>query len=1287
MQWNQTIRVSDLIDTGLNEALDELGHGISIVRAPGDSIEVDFNRDHLVLSPGEPMSVTVSGRRMSLRSTEGSCRLMIVNARQSAPALWTTNSTLAVDGRGNTATANFEVQVPHTEGVYDLIIQMEKNWLSGSITANSKAVRPLAGKKSLVIRRVQFVVLSHAAAVATDPPTPVNQLIQTLTPEQLLTDPSRWNIAKNEPRLISADPATLTRAGDRSWLRLDVGQWQAIPLKVDSPGQAHIVEIDYANGPIALAVSVLDFDAHGQVPIQGADSGIFQPESLVHQMTDRTGESTGQATAISVGTHGLKFWPRSRKCYLLVANQSQKRAARLGEIRVLRGAVSDISKRTITQTQDSPTRNVNGGTGTVDNATAASPKTRQRLAFYTAANFAEGLNVEKFFDTGVNQPLDDWQVFYQGAQRLVNYLKESQYQGAVIPVVIDGGTLFPSQLFRGSPKSDSGTFQSLGQDPYRKDVMRLLLTMFQRANLTLVPAFEFSGPTAAVEVRRIADENGFASVAMVDIAGDLVPGSPENLPHYNPLSPTVQQYAIDVITEAVQRYSGFRSLGGVSLVCRPNSWTLLPGRQYGYDRATIGRFLDSLPQAQVQPLASASDQELRQLVQGEARELWIQWRCDQMSEFYLRLANIVSTILPEGRLLIAPIDLHKNTELASVLSPNLHSSVDVKTLLKRVGFDPDRLRDSPAIVLLNPQTYPSTTSLAKTRVTRQTTALADFHSFFRSKNNDSGTQFYQQGTWAHFAQLQQVSPFDSQAGRLIRQLQLAPAGRWSRQRLACALYSQDSTLLVDAGPALAQVPRESTDNFTRVFSALPRQTFVDVPLRASRSSGSTGTADAVPGASCPVAVRTLAVANKQYIYCVNDSPWPTRVNVHLQPDQSEPEMIQVGSIDSAKAAPKFRTVGHSASQPSPQLNLESLSGLDWQSLSRLPGHSGNRGISILLPPYEIWGGILERSGVSVSHFDIQLDESEPLIHNALRKKIYQLQAKLNLATSAAPIEVLTNQNFETNGQASLEGWEADEQSADAVGLEPEEGYQSQSALYMRSQGDSVWLRSNRFAPPQTGRLSVTVWIKSVRQRQPPLRLAIEGQTRSNTYYRFGAIGALAPDSDVNQIDNQWRRFAVHFDDLPAEELIDLRVGFDLMGAGEVLIDNVRVYDRWMDDKDATAMTQLLAGAVELLSRPESFESCRRIVEGHWARFLDEYTQQPATSRDLLPQDTAEPLPESPNPRTEVLPTPAAPPDISDSSAASGVPGESSSQFRRAGDKRKSGTSLLRRWRKSLKLRQ
>jgi len=314
-------------------------------------------------------------------------------------------------------------------------------------------------------------------------------------------------------------------------------------------------------------------------------------------------------------------------------------------------------------------------------------------------------------------------VFYQGALRLVDYLKESNYQGAIIPVVIDGATLYPSQLFRGSPKSDSGTFQSMGQDPVRKDVLRMLLAIFERENLTLIPAFEFSGPVAAIEMQRDGAEN---DIDILDSSAELTTENLDDFPCYNPLSPIVQQHVVDVIAEAVQRYSGFPSMGGVSLMCRPNSWTMLPGRRYGYDRKTVSRFLTALPQP---PESSEHDQNLIHHVMGDFREQWIQWRSDQMSDFYSTLARVVKNTLPEGKLLIAPINLHKNVEVASALSPNLHSSVDVAPMLQRLGLDPGRLEKSESIVLLNPQPLPSTTSLPRARIGRQTNDLASFHSF------------------------------------------------------------------------------------------------------------------------------------------------------------------------------------------------------------------------------------------------------------------------------------------------------------------------------------------------------------------------------------------------------------------------------------------------------------------------------------------------------------------------------------------------------------------------------
>jgi len=63
-----------------------------------------------------------------------------------------------------------------------------------------------------------------------------------------------------------------------------------------------------------------------------------------------------------------------------------------------------------------------------------------------------------------------------------------------------------------------------------------------------------------------------------------------------------------------------------------------------------------------------------------------------------------------------------------------------------------------------------------------------------------------------------------------------------------------------------------------------------------------------------------------------------------------------------------------------------------------------------------------------------------------------------------------------------------------------------------------------------------------------------------------------------------------------------------MGKGTVWIDNVKVHDRWFDENDAKAMTQLLAGAAPLMDNPRSFEGCRKVLESYWPRFLDTHIE-------------------------------------------------------------------------------
>ena len=158
------------------------------------------------------------------------------------------------------------------------------------------------------------------------------------------------------------------------------------------------------------------------------------------------------------------------------------------------------------------------------------------------------------------------------------------------------------------------------------------------------------------------------------------------------------------------------------------------------------------------------------------------------------------------------------------------------------------------------------------------------------------------------------------------------------------------------------------------------------------------------------------------------------------------------------------------------------------------------------------------------------------------------------------------------------------------------------ALTMVSRGTPTWIRSNEFAAPVTGRLSISVMVRTDDPTvQPPLRISVQGDDHTQVYYRYGVVGG-----ETRQINNEWQEFAVHFDDLPLQDSGALQVGFDLMGIGQVDIDQVRVFDRWLDAQDSRSLTQLLALAGFQLTNKQNIDRCRRILNGYWPQFLEEF---------------------------------------------------------------------------------
>ena len=1141
-KFQKSLSIASLMQGVFQNQLDDLGNHLSIQRVPGDGVQVQFTQDHLVMDAGQTISVGVALNHCGLKQGAANIRMSVVKARQNGSAIWSESKTIEVSHTGSTLTpTRFQFDAPLTEGVYDLLIEVQRNWLGINNAAinnatNNKTIRALDPKQGQLIRRVQFVVLQgqpNKTKVATEF-APIGEI----APEKIVPNGPNWRLQTHKQKLavLGNQKSSLVQSGDQPMVDVLPGGWQALRLPTLEMGKPHIIEIEYpTNQAMALALSVLDQSDQGQVPLQGADSGIFIPDSIV---VDNS--STAMAK------HRVTFWPNSKNVYLLLANQSADRSARFGNVKVLAGP----DRLTAQDDTLGPRR----------------PSRRQRLAWYQSPSFMEDFNVQKFFDPAVGQPLDDWVAFYQGTSRLIEYLKSNHYQGAVLGVTADGSSIYPSVLSKNTPAHDTGVFLSAGQDPFRKDVVRMMLKMFERENLTLVPAFSFSHPLMDIEATR--DPTLPSQPFDLVNQSQQLPQSFKKQPRYNPLNESVQISVLNTLRQFVTRYRGIGSLGGITLICQPNTYTMLAGDQWTHNPHTMDRFMRSFD-------AQSVDQ---------SEDQWIQWRADQMTLWYQAIADLVHRNIDDGQLFIAPVGLYENEEAFSALCPNLHATVNFEQFLKRFGFDRIELMSDPRIVLLNPQTLTTAQTLSASRVHIHVNASRQAHDFFAG-GPQPGTIFNHRGLWAHFAQLQTQAPFDQQTGRLIRRIQLTPTGKWNRQRFTSAISQQDSLFLIDGGRSLPQGQEDALRNLAATFALLPRVRFSDVKINQE---------DSAPATDQGLIVRQAQFEGNTYLYAVNDSPWEMAVAIPMK--ESKNEIRQVGAIEMTEPSRGDRVTEYfPLSDPDRRQIFDSATGV----------------LAISLPPFSIAGGKLTGTHISATSFTYQVDQD---IEQLLRKKTYALQAKLNLAKNSPPLTVIKNAGFEQPLSQSASGWDIGDQTGGRVLLDTGGGNQSNTSLKLVSPGEPVWVRSNRFSVPNTGRLSVTAYLKiEDPTRQPALRIAIEGETQTSPYYRFGVIdttgtGGVTQDAESNQTNDPWRRFAVHFDDLPTEELRDLRIGFDLMDRGTVWIDDVSVHDRWFDENDAQALTQLLAGVAPLLDNPNSFEGCRRVLQSYWPKFLDQYIE-------------------------------------------------------------------------------
>ena len=343
--------------------------------------------------------------------------------------------------------------------------------------------------------------------------------------------------------------------------------------------------------------------------------------------------------------------------------------------------------------------------------------------------------------------------------------------------------------------------------------------------------------------------------------------------------------------------------------------------------------------------------------------------------------------------------------------------------------------------------------------------------------------------------------------------------------------------------------------------------------------------------------RSCVCGGRTYLYAVNDAPVPVTARLRIE------------------AGPDCRITELTGTRKIAPLRPEGGSGLCWE---------------VALEPYDLVAAQLSEPGAKCSNPQAAWPET---VEAALGSEIRRLGARAAALRSPPPLDVVANPDFERPAGAggAIPDWSTTNGNQTSVQLDKGEKHGGRQSVKITSAGPVACLVSRPFTAPATGRLAVSVWLRVAdEKRQPPLRLALEGKLLGRDYYRFAPVGlAPGPGQPAVPLLPGWGQYVFQVDDLPLEGLAQLRVRFDLMGPGEVWVDDVQVYSLAFSRSEMVELSKLIALADVKLQQRE-LGDCLRLLEGYWPRFLAENVPLPAgAAAETVATKPSEPEPKPP----------------------------------------------------------
>ena len=1143
------------------------GNSLLVHRALDDSLRLKVESDNLIFSSGETLRLTVTPAIASLAAGASLDLSAELVEGRNGTVVWSNTDRVSLSPAG-TAVLPIEIPLPEQAGVYTVRLTAKNPPGNRVRFWGEKEIAPLAQ------RSFQAVVLSDQPArnYSGSPTGPRWKTLLEIDP----TNPHWWSRLPDWTRLSR-------------WSGSHTGPMGSAPFRTTEWHGKTLAEIVAGqNGASSWQAYPLQGARPGQPHVVEIDLPANTPQQLALRIFEPN--AAGKLTAVGPGsiaavqpwdastnnkpstvTYRYLFWPRTNEPVLVVQNADPSTSARYGTVRLKIAESSAPSKRT-----DSPATNAQKPA-----SSAQKPATNAQEidAYFSWAGLIARTGATRVAPTG-RAATDDWLTFYETAERLADYLELAGYSGAVVNVFADGGAACNCGDYPLTPWMNSSRIGSGMDDLPKADPLELLLRVFERRGLRLTPTFRFTSSLPGVEqslrqkeqLLRQHDRNSMP--VWTDPSGRprwaVSLQHPASPPYYNLSHPAVQDEVQRLLTSILDRYSNSPAFDRLGIELSADSYLPLPPVSYGITRASLTQLAATTNTPAKELTAWLQDPRLP-LANPAVRHAWNQQRTAPMTHFYRSIAQTVRQHRPDASLLLLTDNLLASREYNTMVRPRLASRGNLKAIYLERGVDLEALRQTVGIEL--PLVH-RTMVASQLNDAAMAMGLNQLASSYRSTKQElqQPTRTVRQPRWLPTPNLGGTSPLLSAAwSRMV----VDRVDNARNESLLKAFLRNRRGSLIVGGPLGPNLGSESDTQLLRLVCQLPTPSTAKAIDQIEQQ---------------PIAARAIRSAGKTTYVVMNPSPWPVEAIVTLKVESHAEGRLLSGSLPADEAV----------------------------ATSYAPGlHAWN----ITLAPYSLQAMELSTAQAKLAGLRMQLPATVQTELAARCKALEQRDLKPNKLPT---YNALTNPSFEQAGDNRLPvGWISLAGQSDTT----TPGLAGEHALRLIATGDSTSIASQPFAVPPTGQIALTAYVKAVNvDKDSELRLVIEEVGASNAP-RFVALSAARLLQDHKQRD--WNGYQFGVEDLPLDSTAKMRIRFELVGKGEIWIDNIELYDLVypLDLYETESQQQVLALVQHLQQtrtalNEQRYSDCLDQLDSYRSQFL--LTYLPVMQEEPKPSQVAKP---------------------------------------------------------------